>query len=64
MARSLLYVSARYGFPMDPAYRDLMQDWSAFDPPDDREIARTLAIADEQGAPNPYVLCPEVVDLL
>ena len=31
---------------------------------DAAEIERTLAIGAEQGVANPYVLCPEAVDLL
>lgn len=64
VARSLLYFAARYDYAIDPSYQRLLQEWSAFDPPDMAEIRRTLAIGDEQGAVNPYVLCPESVDLL
>ncbi|MEZ4321746.1 MAG: endonuclease [Myxococcota bacterium] len=64
VARSLLYFAARYDYTLDASYQALLQEWSAFDPPDEAELDRTLAIADEQGAVNPFVVCPWAVDAL
>jgi endonuclease I len=38
--------------------------WHAADPPDLAERQRSLRIAEEQGAANPFVVCPALVDAL
>ncbi|MEZ4319684.1 MAG: endonuclease [Myxococcota bacterium] len=64
VARSILYFGFRYGYTVDAAYKSVLQGWSSFDPPDEREVDRTLGIRDEQGSANPLVLCPWLVDAL
>lgn len=64
VARSMLYFAMRYGYDTDPALLAMYQDWHHLDPPDDRERARTAAIADRLGEANPYVVCPDLVDAL
>lgn len=64
VARSMLYVQFRYGATLSATEKSTFQQWSADDPPDAAEIARTQAIADRQGAANPLVLCPDLVDRL
>jgi endonuclease I len=64
VARSMLYFAMRYGHDLSGAEVALYQDWSALDPVDDRETARTEWIAEEQGAQNPYVACPWMVEEL
>ena len=64
VARAMLYVSARHGFPIDADAIALFQTWHQQDPVDDAELARTWAIAEEQVLPNPLVVCPELVERL
>ncbi len=64
VARSMVYFSMQYGFPIDASRLQLYKSWSAQDPPDAAEVARTLDIAEQQGAANAYVLCPWLVDEL
>ncbi len=63
-ARSMLYFGHRYGFEIDPDQVALYKQWHSADPVDDAEIARTLAIAEEQVLANPFVVCPDLVDRL
>ncbi|MEZ4318526.1 MAG: endonuclease [Myxococcota bacterium] len=63
-ARSILYFGMRYGYDVEPAYRDVLKAWSTLDPPDEREIERTLQIRDRLGKANPFVVCPQLVDRL
>jgi hypothetical protein len=64
VARSLLYMHVTYDLFLDPAYEAMLQDWSALDPVDADERARTLDIADEQGKVNALVACPHLVEQL
>ncbi|HHO52167.1 MAG TPA: hypothetical protein ENK18_15150 [Deltaproteobacteria bacterium] len=64
VARSMLYFAARYGYDLSPAEVTLYQAWHLLDPVDEREQERSLAIGDEQGAANPYVVCPWLVEAL
>jgi endonuclease I len=63
-ARSMLYFAMRYGYTLSADELALYKAWSALDPVDDREIARSLAIGELQGAANPYVVCPGLVERL
>ncbi len=64
IARSMLYFAARYGYDLSASEVGLYQSWSLFDPVDAAELDRTWAIAEEQVLPNPYVVCPWLVDAL
>ena len=64
VARSMLYFSARYTNPLTDTQITLFKQWSAADPVDDVELARTLKIAEEQVLANPLVVCPALVDAL
>ena len=64
VSRSMAYFAMRYGHELSSSEIALYRAWSASDPPDATEIARTGIIADRQGAPNPFVLCPWLVDQL
>jgi deoxyribonuclease-1 len=64
VARSMLYFSMRYGYPLEPDQLALFQQWGALDPVDEAELARTQAIGVRQGDVNPYVTCPWLVDAL
>lgn len=60
VARALLWFAMRYDLvPRESS--DLLLDWHEADPVDVDEVARSLAIAAEQGAANPFVVCPELV---
>jgi len=63
-ARSILYFGTRYSYAVEPAYLELLRGWSALDPVDAAELQRTRAIRDRQGKANPYVVCPQRVELL
>jgi endonuclease I len=69
-ARALFYFYTIYreeAMRVDPGYfeaqrKDLCR-WHEMDPADEREIARTLAIAEHQdGKPNPFVLDPTLAE--
>lgn len=64
VSRSMLYFAMRYGYPLSDDELSLYKTWSALDPRDERELDRTLRIADRQGVANPYVACPWLVDQL
>lgn len=64
VARALFYMSTTYGLWMDGDYRDLMEDWHALDPVDWEEQDRSQRIAAEQGAVNPFVACPHLLERL
>jgi endonuclease I len=64
VARSMLYFAMRYGFPLSAAEVSLYQSWSAADPVDEAELARSSVIFDLQGNANPFVVCPEAVALV
>ncbi|MEQ1571062.1 MAG: endonuclease, partial [Myxococcota bacterium] len=64
VARSMAYFAMRYGYTLDADHIELFQEWGDADPVDEVELARTLAVGDRQGAPNPYVVCPMFLDEL
>ncbi len=61
-ARSILYFAMRYRLTPQEDVATLIA-WHDADPPDAEEVLRALAIGAEQGAGNPYVLCPDFVGL-
>lgn len=58
LARSLIYMSKVYGFPLDGAIndRELLLAWHEADPPNAEEKARERKIRTLQGTWNPLVL--------
>ena len=62
VARSMLYFAVRYGYALSTEQNALFARWHEEDPPDDRELARTAAIAEQQGNANPFVVCPDLVE--
>jgi len=64
IARAHFYFSVRYGLPIDPIEEAVLRRWSQEDPPDERERARSAAIASFQGKGNPFVERPELVELI
>jgi hypothetical protein len=70
VARAILYIAARYPSQTDldaqrsSAQLQMFQDWSRADPVDEAELSRTWRIAERQGHPNPFIVCPELADRL
>lgn len=62
-ARSMLYVAMRYGASLSSSQRQLYGQWHQADPPDQAEIERSTDIGAYQGHPNPYVVCPHLVEV-
>ena len=60
----MLYFAARYGHALSESELALYQSWSALDPADSEDRARSMRIAREQGAANPFVVCSDLVDAL
>ncbi len=63
-ARSMLYFAMRYDHEISASDLALYQAWSAADPADAVEIARSVRIRDRQGEANPYVVCAGLVERL
>lgn len=70
IARAVLYFATRYAgdvsveTQLNPARLELFRAWHAADPPTRTERQRSLRIAEEQGAANPFVVCPGLVGSL
>lgn len=69
IARTMFYFAMRYpaadrSSQYTPAKVALFKQWHALDPVDQAELDRTLGIEAEQGAANPFVVCPFLVDEL
>lgn len=69
VARAVLYFAMRYpsadaSTQLPPSRRAQFADWHRLDPVDGPELERSLRIGDRQGAPNPLVVCPHLVDAL
>ena len=70
MARAVAYTATIYEASVDasgerPFLATMLADlraWNAQDPPDDRERARSSAVAAWQGTENPFVLDPTLLD--
>jgi endonuclease I len=63
-ARAMLYFAARYGHTLSESEVALYQSWHALDPAGPEDRARSMRIAYEQGAANPFVVCSDLVDAL
>jgi len=61
-ARSMVYFAHRYGHEIEPGVLALYKQWHNLDPVDDTEVARSVAIGEEQVLANPFVMCPDLVD--
>lgn len=61
-ARAMLYYAMRYGESISSSDRALYRSWSALDPVDAAEIKRSEDIGSYQAHPNPYVVCPWLVE--
>lgn len=61
IARAMVYMSQHYHLPL---YGSLLtyQKWNKLDPPDRIEKARNQAIQKQQGAGNPYITHPELIE--
>ncbi len=60
-ARAIFYYAVIYGQDV-PAYEEeVLRQWHADDPPDDRERRRNQAIDNVQGSRNPFIDFPELV---
>jgi hypothetical protein len=70
IARAMMYFRSRYAAKVTDDAVDKMVDlelykaWHKDDPPTADDIARTLAIKEEQGNANPFVVCPTLLDRL
>jgi len=63
-ARAMMYFATRYEMDVESDQLAVYRQWHADDPPDQAEIDRSQAIAVEQGAGNPFVMCPELAGLV
>ncbi|MFT5683904.1 MAG: deoxyribonuclease-1 [Myxococcota bacterium] len=70
VARAMFYFSMRYPDKADTAVQrtaeqvEVFQQWHQDDPPDAAEQGRSQQIAVEQGWDNPFVVCPELTEVL
>ena len=64
VARALTYFAYRYGHTLSASELSLYQEWHGLDPVDAAEIARSMAIAEEQVLANPFVTCPSLLPAL
>lgn len=62
IARALLYMALRWDLPLNKYQPlEILQKWSNFDPPSQREERRDQEIYHLQGNRNPFVSCPQLV---
>lgn len=61
VARSMLYMHTHYGLALGQGDLAVYKAWHLQDPVDQAELQRSLVIGAEQGAPNPFVVCPDLV---
>ncbi|MFT4626957.1 MAG: deoxyribonuclease-1 [Myxococcota bacterium] len=64
VGRAMLYFAARYGQSLSDEEQALYVRWHGSDPADAADRARSLRIAADQGAANPFVVCASLVDAL
>jgi endonuclease I len=62
LARAHFYFAVRWQAEIPAAEEETLRRWNRCDPPDDAERARNLAIDEQQGNLNPFVIRPELVD--
>ncbi len=63
-ARAMLYFAARYDHELSADELTLYRQWHTLHPATASARARSLRIAREQGAANPFVVCTDLVDAL
>jgi endonuclease I len=64
IARSLFYISVRYGLPIDDDQEEDLKAWHAEDPVDELEHERVERIVSRQGNRNPFVDDPTLAHRL
>jgi hypothetical protein len=64
VARSMFYMSVRYGMPIPAVMERTLRTWNELDPVDDAERDRNTRIERAQGNRNPFVDDPEFVELI
>ncbi|MBN2798197.1 MAG: endonuclease [Deltaproteobacteria bacterium] len=62
VARAVLYYAMRYNESISSADRALYRGWAQLDPVDAVELKRSEDIGRYQEHPNPYVVCPGLVE--
>jgi len=63
-ARSIFYMCAEYGFPVDPGMMKTLKAWNRDDPPTNAEKARAEKIFKIQGTRNHFIENPPRADSL
>lgn len=64
LARSLLYMHAEYGLPIESTLGALLQQWNRDDPPSQDEKRRNDVIQNLEGKRNPFIDNPSQADSL
>jgi hypothetical protein len=64
VARSLIYMSIRYNIPLNSTEEFAIRKWNAEYPPTTAEIERANRVKQVQGNVNPFIDCPDLVDLI
>lgn len=62
VARSLFYMSIRWGLELPYEEADVLRVWSDMDPVSDEETLRNTAVQRLQGNRNPFIDCPDLLD--
>ncbi len=62
IARSIFYMHAEYGLPIDTRMVDLLKEWNRADPPSCHEMRRNNIIEELQGTRNLFIDHPKRVD--
>lgn len=61
VARAMFYVSAKYGYRLEPLEEYYLRKWHLDDPVDRNELERNEGIQEVQGNRNPFIDFPELV---
>lgn len=64
VARAMVYFAVRYEYSLSASDLALYNEWNIIDPIDDTELSRTLSIKSFQGNANPFVTCPDFINLI